>query len=96
MDIEMILLVVVPLTAFTTALFLTSWLGKNRINMGLVAVGLALAGFTGAMFFGLDQATGWDGLGYVMALLGISAPAAAGSLIGGAYGLVQKEKATHA
>lgn len=47
--------------------------------------------FTVAMFFGLEHASGWDGLTYAAALLGISAPVAVGALVGGTVVLVTKD-----
>jgi hypothetical protein len=96
MDSEVIILFAVPLAAFCVALFLTYWFGKDRNSMGLISLGLLWAGFTGVMFFGLDQATGWDGLGYLAGLLGISAPVGVGYLLGGSVGWLKSEKAVHA
>ena len=81
---------------FAVAVWLAHWCGKNRNGAGLVGLAVVWAGFTGAMFFGLERATGWDGLGYLVALIGISAPAGLGALIGCAVGWFKNEMAIHA
>ena len=86
----------IPLVAFLASLFPTYWFGKAKNNAGLICFGVIWAGFTGAMFFGMENASGWDGLGYMLGLIGISAPTGAAALIGGTVGRLKSEKAMHA
>jgi hypothetical protein len=96
MGSEAIFLFGVPAAVFCATLFSTYWFGKARNGIGLTSVGFLWAGFTGVMFFGLHQSTGWDGLGYLAGLLGISAPVGVGYLLGGSVGWLKSEKAIHA
>lgn len=96
MLIDDLIIFAIPAAAFCVALFLTYFLGRDRNTLGLTVIGVLWAGFTGAMFFGLGQSTGFDGLGYVAGLIGISAPVGVGYLLGGPVGWLKGEKATHA
>ncbi len=96
MNIEDLLVYAIPVVVFLVALFPTYWLAKGKNAAGLICMGVIWAGFTGAMFFGIENATGWDGLGFMLALIGISAPVGAAGLIGGTAGWFKSEKATHA
>lgn len=93
---EGIILFVVPAAAFLATLLQTYWFGKRQSRTGLVGFGVVWVAFTGVMFFGMENAHGWDGLGYLLALLGISAPSGVAALIGGLVGWAKNEKAIHA
>ncbi len=93
---EELLLLGIPLTAFVVSVFAAYWLMKWRNIAILVFLGLAWAAFTGMMFFGMEAATGLDGFGYVLGLLGISAPIGVAGLIGSTVGWFKREKAMHA
>lgn len=96
MNGEGILLTAIPVVVFIATLFTTFWLGKAHNKVGLISLAVLWAGFTGAMFFGMENATGWDGLGYLVALLGVSGPSGVGALIGGLVGWAKNEEAMHA
>lgn len=96
MNGEYFLMFGVPLFAFLGALFPAFWMAKAKNNVGLICFSVIWAGFTGAMFFGMENASGWDGLGYMMGLIGISAPTGVAGLIGSAVGWHKGEKAMHA
>lgn len=70
---------------------LTYLMGKQRRYLALSITGLVWLVFTVAMFFGLENAGTWDGFTYMAAVWGISAPVAAGALVGGAIVLVTKD-----
>lgn len=95
MNLEEFALFTIPVIAFLTSLFLTFGFGKNRNYVGLISLGAVWAAFTGVMFLAVEAATGWDGLGYAAALVGISAPAGIAGLIGGIVGWAKSEKAAH-
>jgi hypothetical protein len=81
----------IPLAVFLASLFTCFSFGKNRFKGGLICFGLLWLGFTVAMFFGMEAASGWDGLGYVLGLIGLSLPAGLGALLGGLVGWFKKE-----
>lgn len=93
---EELLLLGIPLTAFVASVFAAYWLMKWRNTAILICLGLVWVAFTGMMFFGMEAATGWDGLGYLLGLLGISAPIGVAGLIGSTVGWFKREKAMHA
>lgn len=86
----------VPLAVFLVSLFTCFSFGKQRYKKGLVAIGLLLLGFTVAMFVGMGASSGWDGLIYLFALIGIGAPAGVGALLGGLVGWLKKENTVDA
>lgn len=96
MNGEDIVVYAIPVVAFLAVLFPSYWLAKAKNNTALIFLGVIWAGFTGAMFFGIENASGWDGLGYLLALIGISAPTGVAGLIGGIVGRFKGEKAMHA
>lgn len=81
--------------AFIAALLLSFFFGKRRNKLGLSIMGIIWTGFTGIMFFGMYDASGWDGLAYLLALIGISAPTGVGSLIGSLVGWAKSDKAEY-
>ncbi len=89
---EYLLIYGVPAVVFLAAAFTCFKFGKsgNRQGFGWLA-GIWVV-FTGGMFFGIEASTGWDGLGYVLALIGISAPVAAGGLIGSIVGWTKRDE----
>ncbi len=93
---EIIVLIGVPLVAFTVTVIIAHLLGRARHGMVLGALGLIWAGFTGAMFIGMEQASGWDGLGYFIGLILLGAPAGAGLGLGGLVGWLRSGKEIHA
>lgn len=93
---ENIILVGVPTAVFLATLFLTFRLGKRQSRGGMIAIGAVWTAFTAVMFFGMQNASGWDGLGYLLGLLGISAPSGVAAVIGGLVGWAKNEKAIHA
>lgn len=86
MNIEDLFVLVVPFSAFALPATCAFFLGKNKSRAGMTALALAWAGFTAWLFFGMQQASGYDGLAYALALVGMSAPIGAGVLIGGSIG----------
>lgn len=96
MSSEYLIVFGVPSLVFLAALFPCFWLGKQRNGKAFGLIGLIWLIFTGGMFVGIENATGWDGLGYVMALIGISLPTAVGGLLGGLVGWFKEDTATHA
>ncbi|MBR2658070.1 MAG: hypothetical protein IKD58_16595 [Loktanella sp.] len=96
MSEEFLFLVVFPTAAFAAATALSFWFGRLKTQLGLWSMAVVWLGFTVAMIFGLEQATGWDGLVYVFGLLFLALPAGLGALIGGIIGWKQKENLTHA
>lgn len=96
MDIETLLVFGIPAVIFAGSVGLTFWLAKRAHRLGGLGLSLVWLVFTAGMFFGLEQSTGWDGLGFLAGLIGISAPVAVGGLIGGAIGLAKREDVIHA
>ena len=82
----------VPLLSFGVTVFLSHWLGKMRNGAALAVLGLIWAGFTAGMFFGMEQANGWDGLWYILALMFVSAPSGAGLGLGSLIGWIRSER----
>ena len=93
---ENIILFGVPTAVFVASVFVTFQLGKNKKGAALVGVGAVWSAFTVFMFFGMQNANGWDGLGYLLAMIGISAPWGVAALIGGLIGWAKYEKAIDA
>ena len=91
---ELTVLIVIGV-AFLGALILSFFLGKRRNKRGLSIIGLLWAGFTATMFFGMYNATGWDGLGLLFALIGVSAPLGVGGLIGSLIGWARSGAKQH-
>lgn len=89
MSEETIILFVVPVIAFAGTVLVAHWLGKLRQGIALVGLVLLWAGFTGAMFFGMEQASGWDGLGYMLALAVLCAPCGVGLGLGSLIGWIR-------
>lgn len=96
MNSEAILIYMIPVVVFALSGLVAFALGKNKKRGGMATLVLAWLGFTGALLVALEQSTGWDGLGYVVALMGLSAPIGAGLVIGGPIGWMKKEKIVHA
>jgi len=96
MNGEDLLIYSVPLVVFLVSLFLCFFFGKTRFKGGLITMGLLWLCFTVAMLLGLRETTGWDGLGYLLALIGLSAPAGVGALLGGLVGWFKKENTVDA
>ena len=96
MSSEEILVFIVPAIAFIITGAIAYFSGRARSTPVLTALGVIWAGFTGWMFFGMQQTTGWDGLGYAIALVLLAAPAAVGIGLGGLVGWVRSRKDIHA
>lgn len=96
MNFEMIPIIGIPLVTFGVTGLIAFKLGQHRQKFITAVVVATLIGFTALMYFGMETASGWDGLGYLFALLGLCAPGAAGTLIGGLIGWLRDAKETHA
>ena len=87
-----IMMFAVPLSVFLVSGFSAFAFARHALK-GVRAGGAVLwALFTAVMVFGLANASGWDGLGYVIGLIGVSAPSAAGGLLGTLIGWVKGKK----
>jgi len=93
---EDLIIYTIPVAVFVTSLFVGLNLIKRRRHGLAVGCCIAWAGFTAWMFFGMEQASGWDGLTYALALIGLSAPVAAGGVIGGVLGWMKQKKVADA
>ncbi|WP_411890700.1 hypothetical protein [Yoonia sp. SDW83-1] len=93
---EEFLIFAVPIGTFLAAGVATYFAAKARSAPILTLLGLLWAGFTGTMFFGMEQASGWDGFGYVIALAFLAAPAGAGLGLGGLVGWLRGRRMIHA
>ena len=93
---EEILIFVVPVIAFALSGAAGYFAGKARSLAASVMLGLVWAGFTVAMFFGMENASGWDGLGYAIGLVFISAPTGLGLGIGSLVGWLKNGNTVHA
>ena len=91
MGVDEFILVAIVVAAFLVPLVMAYFFCKRRNKLGLSILGVIWAGFTAILFFGMNNATGWDGLGYLMILLGVSAPAAVGGLIGSLVGWAKSD-----
>ena len=58
-------------------------------------MGTLWVGFTAIMFFGMYNANGLDVIGYLIFLIGVSAPTGLGGLIGSLVGWAKSDKAKH-
>ncbi|WP_342076197.1 hypothetical protein [Yoonia sp. SS1-5] len=76
--------------------FLGHYLARIRSGRGFAAIGAVWVAFSVAMLVGMDKAPGWDGLAYLFALLGVSAPSAVGLIGGGAIGYFRGDKTANA
>lgn len=90
---EDVILFGVPVVAFVATLFVTFRLGKTKNGAGLIGCGLVWLTFTVFMFFGMQNASGWDGLSYLLGLILLGAPSGLAALIGGFWGWAKSEKA---
>ena len=61
--------------------------GRARYKKLLGVFGVLWTIFTGGLFLAMANATGWDGIGYAIALMFGAAPSGLGLLIGGLTGL---------
>lgn len=93
---EEVLIVAIPLTTLIVSTVVAYLSGKAQSRTALTTLGVIWVGFTAAMFFGMQNATGWDGLGYAAALIGLAAPAGAGFGLGGLTGWLKGRNAIHA
>ncbi len=93
---EEILVFVVPVVAFALTAAAGYFSVKARSLAASLMLGLVWAGFTVAMFFGIENASGWDGLGYLIGLLFISAPTGLGLGIGSLVGWLKNGNTSHA
>lgn len=89
-------ILIIPVIVFFVAFNAFFHFAKFRKKMALWCGGLLLALFTLFMIVGIETASGWDGLWFLLALIGISAPAAAGFGIGGVAGWIKRRKDMHA
>ena len=96
MDIETLVVFGVPLAAFMLSLFVSFALGKAKKSKVFVRFGVLWAFVSGLLTIAMFAATGWDGLGYLAALIGVSAPLGRGTLIGGIVGWMQKDNQKYA
>lgn len=96
MGSEDILMFGIPTVAFVVAAVIAYLSAKARSGLAFGMIGLLWAAFTAMMFFGMENASGWDGLGYAIALLGLSAPAGAGLGLGGLVGWLKSGKTIYA
>lgn len=86
----------IPATAFAIAATGGYIFGKARRGLLLGLLAVLWAGFTGVMFFEMEQARGMNGLGYALLLIGVCAPLGAGLGLGGLFGWFQEKKVDHA
>ncbi len=93
---ENLMAFLVPAVAFLITGTIAYFSGRARSASALIGTGLLWAGFTVWMFFGMQQSSGWDGLGYLIALLFLSAPAGAGFGLGGLIGWLRGRKDIYA
>ncbi|WP_320237856.1 hypothetical protein [Cognatiyoonia sp. IB215182] len=91
MAIEEFLIFGIPVSVLALSIFLAYRYAKDRNGKVLGVLGAIWALFTGWMFVGMEVASGWDGLIYLLGLFCISAPASVGGLIGGIIGWVKKD-----
>ncbi|WP_108814688.1 hypothetical protein [Loktanella sp. Alg231-35] len=89
---EYLLVYGVPTVAFLVATFAGFQCGKAGSRSGLGWFAGIWVAFTTWMFMGIQSSTGWDGLGYVLALIGICAPVGVGGLIGGVTGWIKRDE----
>ena len=95
MEIEMLLVIGVPLASFVLSIWLTYVLGTKRNVKMLAMLGGVWAVTTLGLFIGMFEASGYDGLAYLFALLGFSAPGGVGALIGGIMGWMKKDNESY-
>ncbi|MEJ6402622.1 hypothetical protein [Yoonia sp. 2307UL14-13] len=93
---EEILLYVIPAITLLGTGGLTYMLAKKGKVAAMWTIGGLVFAFSAFMFIGLENASGWDGLGYLLALLGLCAPGAAGFGLGGVIGWITKPQPTAA
>ena len=85
-------LFIIPAVALVGAGSVAYALAKHGQAIGLWVVAGLIAAFSASMLIGLSNAQGWDGLGYLAALIGLSAPGAAGFGLGGLIGWLRKPR----
>lgn len=95
MNSELFFVIGIPLAAFATSGLIAFGLAKGRFKHGLIALAGLWSAFSVWMVVGMTNATGLDGLGYVAGLIGLSAPAAVGGLIGLAIGRAKVKDGPH-
>jgi hypothetical protein len=86
----------IPVVVLIISSLLAYWLGKARNGMALGSLAVLWVCFTGLLFLAIEQASGWDGLGYAVALVGLNAPAGIGLGLGGLTGWLKSRKVMHA
>ena len=93
---EEFLMVAVPLGVLLACGAAAYFAARRHSALVLTILGLLWAGFAGVMAVGLQQASGWDGLGYAIGLILLAAPAGAGLGIGGLAGWLRGKRMIHA
>ncbi len=83
----------VPSLFFVAGLCVCNYFSLHARTAGLWWFWGCWGVFTGAIFFGMHNAPGWDVLVYFFAAVGISAPLALGGLIGGLTGAMKRNNA---
>lgn len=87
---ETFMMIAVPLTIFVVAAALGSYLVKAGQKILLIVLASVWAAITASLVVGMENAQGWDALGYFIGLIGLSAPSGLGLLIGAVIGWVRK------
>ncbi|MEO1640407.1 MAG: hypothetical protein AAFU41_14295 [Pseudomonadota bacterium] len=86
----------IPLAIFAVACAIAFYLGKNRSTIGLSLFGGGWGVVSAILFLQAQTLPGWDGLGYAIALIFLSAPAGLGALLGGITGWMKSNIANPA
>ncbi len=92
---DQIIVAFVVLGIFVIATTASYFSGRDRNKTLLGGLAVVWATFTGGLFLAMANATGWDGIGYAIALMFGAAPAGLGLLIGGLFGLKKASKLEH-
>jgi hypothetical protein len=92
MEKAMTILILIGLCAALIAGMTGYAISRAKIYKALAAIGGALIAVTGVLYVAMDQATGWDGLIYVLIFIGGVAPAAVGGALGAVVGWFMNRK----
>lgn len=92
MDVSKYLIHLIPLAFFCAASFAGYYLGRRKSGLSFGLIALIWAGLTWMILSEAQSRSGFDGIGYVIVIVGLNAPIGAGVLIGGLFGWFKKRE----
>jgi predicted permease len=86
------LIYLIPPAFFGAALFVGYRLGLRKSGLSFALIAPIWIGLTWFTLIEAQSKESWDGIGYVILIVGVNAPIGAGLLIGGLFGWFKKSE----